>query len=211
MKNIVIIGAGGFGREVKWFIDEINGVNKQWNFIGFVDDNLPKGTVINDSNVIGDVAWLHEQNLNVVCAIADPIIKKRVLERLTDSKNSYPVLIHPDVRVSKFVNIGEGTIICPGCIITVNIKIGKHVILDYDSTVGHDAIIGDFSTILPGVSISGHVNIEELVSVGTGAKIIQGLRIGKNTIIGAGAIVTKDIPQNVVAVGVPAKPIKIRE
>ena len=115
MKNIVIIGAGGFGREVKWFIDEINGVNKQWNFIGFVDDNLPKGTVINDSNVIGDVAWLHEQNLNVVCAIADPIIKKRVLERLTDSKNSYPVLIHPDVRVSKFVNIGEGTIICPGC------------------------------------------------------------------------------------------------
>lgn len=211
MKDIVIIGAGGFGREVKWLIDEINEVSKQWNFLGFIDDNLNKGTIVNDSIVIGDLAWLHEQNLNVVCAIGDPNVKKRVLDQLTNSENKYPVLIHPDVRMSKFIDIGEGTIICSGCILTVNIKIGKHVIINLDSTVGHDATIGDFSTILPSVNISGHVNIEELVSIGTGAKIIQELRVGRNTIIGAGAIVTKDIPQNVVAVGMPAKPIKTRE
>jgi sugar O-acyltransferase (sialic acid O-acetyltransferase NeuD family) len=211
MKNIVIIGAGGFGREVKWLIDEINEVGRQWNFLGFIDDNLSKGTIVNDSIVIGDLAWLNEQNLNVVCAIGDPNVKKRVLDQLTNSDNKYPVLIHPDVRMSKFIDIGEGTIICSGCILTVNIKIGKHVIINLDSTVGHDAIIGDYSTILPSVNISGHVNIEELVSVGTGAKIIQELSIGRNTIIGAGAIVTKDIPKNVVAVGIPAKPIKTRE
>ena len=211
MKDIVIIGAGGFGREVKWLIDEINEVNRQWNFLGFIDDNLNKGTIVNDSIVIGDLAWLHERNLNVVCAIGDPNVKKTVLDQLTNSENKYPVLIHPDVRMSKFIDIGEGTIICSGCILTVNIKIGKHVIINLDSTVGHDATIGDFSTILPSVNISGHVNIEELVSIGTGAKIIQELRVGRNTIIGAGAIVTKDIPQNVVAVGMPAKPIKTRE
>lgn len=211
MKDIVIIGAGGFGREVKWLIDEINEVSRQWNFLGFIDDNLNKGTIVNDSIVIGNLAWLQKQNLNVVCAIGDPNVKKRVLGQLTNSENKYPVLIHPDVRMSKLIDIGEGTIICSGCILTVNINIGKHVIINLDSTVGHDATIGDFSTILPSVNISGHVNIEELVSVGTGAKIIQELRIGRNTIIGAGAIVTKDIPQNVVAVGMPAKPIKTRE
>jgi len=211
MKDIVIIGAGGFGREVKWLIDEINEVSRQWNFLGFIDDNLNKGTIVNDSIVIGNLAWLQKQNLNVVCAIGDPNVKKRVLSQLTNSENKYPVLIHPDVRMSKLIDIGEGTIICSGCILTVNINIGKHVIINLDSTVGHDATIGDFSTILPSVNISGHVNIEELVSVGTGAKIIQELRIGRNTIIGAGAIVTKDIPQNVVAVGMPAKPIKTRE
>ena len=211
MKDIVIIGAGGFGREVKWLIDEINEVSRQWNFLGFIDDNLNKGTIVNDSIVIGNLAWLQKQNLNVVCAIGDPNVKKRVLSQLTNSENKYPVLIHPDVRMSKLIDIGEGTIICSGCILTVNINIGKHVIINLDSTVGHDATISDFSTILPSVNISGHVNIEELVSVGTGAKIIQELRIGRNTIIGAGAIVTKDIPQNVVAVGMPAKPIKTRE
>ena len=211
MKDIVIVGAGGFGREVKWLIDEINELGIQWNFLGFIDDNLSKGTTVNDSLVIGDIKWLNEQSLNVVCAIGDPNVKKRVIEQLTNSDNKYPVLIHPDVRMSKFIDIGEGTIICSGCILTVNINIGKHVIINLDSTVGHDATIGDFSTILPSVNVSGHVNIEELVSVGTGAKIIQELRIGRNTIIGAGAIVTKDIPQNVVAVGMPAKPIKTRE
>ena len=211
MKDIVIIGAGGFGREVKWLIDEINEVSKQWNFLGFIDDNMERGTKINDSIVIGDLKWLNKQSVNVICAIADPIVKKRVLDQLTESNNIYPILIHPDVRMSRFVDIGEGSIICSGCILTVNIKVGKHVIINLDSTIGHDAFIGDYSTILPSVNISGYVNIEEMVSVGTGAKIIQELRVGRNTIIGAGAIVTKDIPQNVVAVGMPAKPIKTRE
>ena len=211
MDKIVIIGAGGFGREVHWLIEEINKQNRNWDFLGYVDDHIPVGTILNGYPVLGSIEWLNSQAFNVVCAIGDPNIKKSVLNKLSNSNNKFPILIHPDVRISNYVDIGEGSIICSGCIITVNIKIGKHVIINLDSTVGHDAIIMDYSTILPSVNISGHVTINERVSVGTGAKIIQGLSIGENTIIGAGAIVTKDIPANVVAVGMPAKAIKTRE
>lgn len=211
MQNIIIIGAGGFGREVQWLIEEINNVENKWNFLGYVDDNLDVGTIINGFPILGNVEWLNQQSLNVVCAIADPIIKKRIINQLNQSKNNYPILVHPDVRMSKYLEIGEGTIICAGSILTVNIKIGKHVIINVDSTVGHDAIISDFVTILPSANISGHVNLGEAVSVGTGTKIIQNLSIGKNCIIGAGAVVINDIPENVVAVGIPAKVIKSRE
>ena len=210
MKDIVIIGAGGFGREVHWLIEEINSQSPTWNFLGYVDEGLDVGTQVGKSEVIGDLTWLKNQSLNVVCAIGDPLTKRNVLSKIEESTNQYPTLIHPDVRYSDQVTIGEGCIICSGSILTVDIKIGKHVIINLDSTVGHDATIGNYSTILPSVNVSGNVIINECVSVGTGAKIIQQLSIGKNTIIGAGAIVTKDIPENVVAVGMPAKVIKER-
>lgn len=144
----------------------------------------------------------------MVNAIGDPIIKKKVANRLDGSKNKYPVLIHPSVICSDKVSFGEGTIVCAGNIITVDIEIGKHVIINLDCTIGHDASIGDYSTILPSVNISGFVKTGECVSVGTGTAIIQGISIGVNTVIGAGAVVVKDIPANCTAVGSPAKPIK---
>lgn len=211
MKDIVIIGAGGFGREVLWLIQDINKITPKWNILGFVDDLHPTNEQINGYPVIGNIEWLKTQNINVICAIGDPITKKKVLNKVANSENKYPVLIHPSVICSILNTVGEGSIICAGSILTVNITVGKHVIINLDCTVGHDAIIGDYSTILPSVNISGHATIENCVSIGTGSKIIQGVNIGKNTIIGAGAVVTKDIPENVVAVGIPAKSIKTRE
>lgn len=212
MKDIVIIGAGGFGREVAWLIEDINKTSTEWNLVGFVDDNDSiQGTEINGYNVIGNVEWLKHQEFYVVNAIGDPIIKKKVMKILEDSKNTYPVLIHPSVICSDRVVIGEGAIICAGNIITVNIKIGKHAIINLDCTIGHDADVGEYTTVLPSVNVSGFVKIEECVSVGTGSAIIQGVSIGKNTIIGAGAVVVKDLPANCTAVGAPAKPIKFHE
>ena len=212
MKDIVIIGAGGFGREVAWLIEDINKKNMEWNLVGFVDDNKTiQGTEVNGYRVVGDIDWLKDQELFVVNAIGDPIIKKKVMDRLDGSKNQYPVLIHPSVIYSESVNFGEGSIICAGNIITVNIEIGKHVIINLDCTIGHDANIGDYSTVLPSVNISGFVKTEECVSVGTGSAIIQGVNIGRNTVIGAGAVVVKDLPANCTAVGSPAKPIKFHE
>ncbi len=212
MKDIVIIGAGGFGREVAWLIEDINKNKIEWNLIGFVDENPEiKGNSINNYKVLGDIEWLREQECYAVCAIGDPRTKKNILKRLKDSKVKYPTLIHPSVIMSDSVEIDEGTIICAGNIVTVNINIGKHVIINLDSTVGHDVNIGDYSTVLPSVNISGAVNIEECVSIGTGTQIIQGINIGKNSIIGAGAVVAKDLPANCTAVGLPARPIKYHE
>lgn len=212
MKDIVIIGAGGFGREVAWLIEDINKVNNEWNIVGFVDDNKSiQGTEINGYKVVGDIDWLEKQEVFVVNAIGDPVIKKKVMDKLDGSKNKYPVLIHPSVICSDRVSFGEGSIICAGNIITVNVEIGKHVIINLDCTIGHDANIGDYSTVLPSVNVSGFVKTEECVSVGTGSAVIQGVNIGRNAVVGAGAVVVKDLPANCTAVGSPAKPIKFHE
>jgi sugar O-acyltransferase (sialic acid O-acetyltransferase NeuD family) len=212
MKDVVIIGAGGFGREVTWLIEDINKVKKEWNIIGFVDDDENiHGTEINGYKVVGNIDWLKKQELNVVNAIGEPLVKKKVIESLKGSKNIYPVLIHPSVIYSNKVSFGEGSIVCAGNIITVNIEIGKHVTINLDCTIGHDAVLGNYTTVLPSVNVSGFVRTEECVNIGTGSAVIQGVTIGANTIIGAGAVVVRDLPSNCTAVGSPAKPIKYHE
>jgi sugar O-acyltransferase (sialic acid O-acetyltransferase NeuD family) len=211
MDKIVIIGAGGFGREVHWMIEELNRNQWKWDFLGYIDDNIPVGTIINGYPVIGNVEWLSDKKLNVVCAIAEPNSKKNVIEKLYLTSNLFPILIHPNVSISRFVDIGEGSIICSGAILTVNIKIGKYVLINVNSTIGHDSIIQDYSTILPSASISGNVILNERVIIGTGARILQGLIIGENSFIGAGAVVTKNVPNNVISLGIPAKTLKTRD
>lgn len=212
MKDIVIVGAGGFGREVAWLIEEINEKSEEWNIVGFVDDDTSiQGTLINGYPVVGNIEWLQTKAYYVVFAIGNPLIKRELVLKLKNSQNKYPTLIHPSVRMSRYVEIGEGNIICAGNILTVNISIGDHVIVNLDCTIGHDAVIKDYVTILPSVNISGYVVLEECVNVGTGTAIIQGKKIGKNTVLGASAVVVKDLPSNCTAVGSPAKPIKFHE
>lgn len=212
MKDIAIYGAGGFGREVVCLIEAINKDTPTWNLIGFFDDNIIKGTIINDIPVLGgeeDICnWSKE--LYLVLAIGSPEIKKNIFTRISNPKIFYPTLIHPSALLGncKFIEIGKGCIICAGVILTVNIEVGDFVIFNLDCTVGHDSVIGSYSSFMPTVNISGEVTIGEEVYIGTGAKIINQLSIGEKVIIGAGAVVAKSLPSCCTAVGIPAKPIK---
>jgi sugar O-acyltransferase (sialic acid O-acetyltransferase NeuD family) len=212
MKQIAIFGSGGFGREVAMLIELINKVAQQWELIGFYDDRIKKGEIINDYPVLGGIEDLNRisYSLAIVIAIGDPIIKRKVRHSIVNTNLFYPSLIHPNVITGnrEFLSIGEGCIIGPGTVLTVNITIGKHVILSLYCTVGHDTIINDYASVMPGVNISGEVLIDECVYIGTGAKIINQLTIGKETIVAAGAVVAKSLPANCTAVGIPAKPIK---
>lgn len=213
MKKIVIVGAGGFGREVKIIIDAINEIKKEYNLLGFYDDNENKNKIINGIPVLGTVNDLKKykgDEINVVISIGNPVFKRKIINELIENDNlSYPSIIHPKASVScDDVVLGKGNIICEGVIITCNIEIDDFVILNLNCTVGHDTRIMSFSSFMPAVNISGEVLINENVYVGTGAKIINQLSIGENTVIGAGAVVSKTIPANCTAVGVPAKPIK---
>lgn len=212
--KIAIIGAGGFGREVKMLIDQINDAEKKYEFIGFFDDAFEKNLIINGFPVLGSIDDINslEHELALVVAIGDPKAKRILLNRITNKSVIFPTLIHPNVFVGKDgVSIGKGCIICCSNVITINVIIGDFVILNLMCTVGHDTVIANFSSFMPSVNISGEVNIREGVYVGTGAKIINQLEIGENTIIGAGAVVYKSIPANCTAVGIPAKPIKYHE
>jgi len=215
MKKISIFGAGGFGREVAVLIEQINEVKKEWEFIGFWDDNKDLKPIINDYPNLGGLEQLNnykDGELYIVCAVAEPNIKEKIISNITNSNIKFATLIHPNAIIGnrKFVSIGKGTIIGAGNIITANIEIGKHVILNLACTVGHDTIIEDYCSFMPTVNISGEVLIKKNVYVGTGAKIINLLEIGENTTVGAGAVVAKSLPANCVAVGVPAKPIKTK-
>ena len=211
MKDIVIIGAGGFGREVKTLIDAINLNKPLYRFKGYYDDGFEKGVMINGFEVLGGVSELNEMALPVcvVIAIGAPKTKRNVVERLTNENLTFPSLIHPSVIKSEdFISIGKGCLICAGNILTCNIDIEDFVILNLMCTVGHDTIIKKYSSFMPSVNISGEVIIQEGVYVGTGARIINQLEVGENTIIGAGAVVSKSLPSNCTAVGIPAKVIK---
>lgn len=212
MNDLIIIGASGFGREVAWLVERINKKCKEWNLIGFIDDNISiQENVINGYRVLGTTNNIKDYpEAYYVCAIGSSKVRSMIIEKVTQENPNirFATLIDPTVEMSDLVEIGEGTIICAHTIITVNISIGKHVIINLDCTIGHDAVLKDFVTLYPSVNVSGASNIGKAVEMGTGMQIIQGKSIGDNSIIGAGAIVIRDIPERCTAVGNPARPIK---
>ena len=211
MKKIAIIGAGGFGREVKMLIDQINAVSPKYIFIGYYDDGKEKGNLINGFPVLGKVSELNtiSEAISVVLALGNPAHKKNVITLIQNQNITFETLIHPSVLIGDdAVSIGKGSIICAGSILTCNISIKDFVTINLACTIGHDSVLENYTSLMPTVNVSGEVILEEAVYVGTGAKIINQVSVGKNTTIGAGAVVSKSLPENCTAVGIPAKPIK---
>ena len=212
MKDLIIFGASGFGREVAWAVERINKVTPTWNLLGFMDDDDDiQGFEINGYKVLGKTADVgNYPDAYFVVAVGASRTREKIVSGMKDVNPvvKFGTVIDPSVEMSDLVNIGEGTIICAHTIITVNIEIGSHVIINLDCTIGHDAILKDFVTLYPSVNISGITNIGQAVELGTGMQIIQGKSVGEYSIVGAGAVVIKDIPEKCTAVGNPAKPIK---
>jgi len=213
MKKIAIVGSGGFAREVLTLINDINKQSPIYEFIGFVDTD--KSKKIHSYPIIGsddDVNMITEP-LSLVIAVGEPELKKKIRNKYTNPFIDFPTLIHPSVIIGDkdSITIGEGCIICAGCIITTDIIIDNFVTFNLMCTVGHDTTINSYSSFMPSVNISGEVKINEGVYVGTGAKIINQLEIGEQTTVGAGAVVAKELPAKCTAVGVPAKIIKYHE
>lgn len=214
MKSVVIIGAGGFGMEVLEIFKAQNAVSEVWNILGFIDDNRElHNKILNGYPVLGGLEWLkinNKDNMGCVCAIGSCETRKKVAEKLHKMGVDFYNAIHPSVIMSGFVELGHDVIICAGSILTVNIRIEDHVHINLNCTVGHDVTIGKYCTISPIVAISGRDHFGEGIFVGTGASFLHGVSVGSWSTIGAGAVVTDDIPENVVAVGVPARVIKTK-
>ncbi|MBC2741993.1 MAG: acetyltransferase [Desulfosarcina sp.] len=216
MNNIAIYGAGGFGREVAWLGEICGGDKGGETIVCFIDDDdQSHGRMINGIPVMGlDAARQAFPHASLVGAVGSPIVRQKLMEKAAAAGFTFETLIHPNVERSRRIDIGEGTVICAGCILTTNIVIQKQVQLNLHCTIGHDVVMEDYVTLAPGVHVSGYVHIGKRVYVGTGAVFINGkenapLMIGDDVIIGAGACVTKSIPAGVWG-GVPAKKLRTK-
>lgn len=206
-KTICIIGTGGFAREVFCYVIDVLKTKYQdidYSKICFLDkDELCNGEKIMGVNVIPESSFDPEKYV-VLVGIGDPKIRKKVVEKMP--KNTvYATLIHPNAIVSDWVEIGEGSIITPGVIITCNIKMGKQTQLNLFTTIGHDCELGDYFTTAPSVNISGNCIFDECVYFGTNSAVRQGVSICNNVTIGMGGVVVKNINEPGVYIGNPLK------
>lgn len=212
MKDLIIIGLGGLGRETVWTVERINAVKPEWNILGFLDDDKTlQNQIVCGYRVLDTTdAVVKYPDAYFVCAIGHAQTRKAVVEKIKKTADvKFANIIDPASTLDKNVKIGDGCIICANTYITVNIKMGSHVYIGGNATVGHDAVIGDFVTLYPSANLSGNTVVCDGCELGTGSQIIQGLTIGSDTIIGAGSVVVRDLPADCTAVGVPSKPIKM--
>jgi len=214
MKPLVIYGAGGFAREVLELVRDINSAANEWEIVGFLSDDADSwGKVLNDLPILGGEAALdaHPAGINVVLGVGNPTTKRKLTERLRVRRVSWPSLRHPNVVMSARVSIGFGVVITAGNILTTDIRLDDFAMINLACTIGHDCVIGRYSTISPGVNVSGNVHVGEGCDIGTGSSFVQGVTLGEWSVLGAGAVVSKNLPANCTAVGVPARAIKERE
>ena len=212
MNNIVIVGAGGFGRDTKTVIDAINSIENKYNLLGYYDDGKLPNTPINNLKVLGSIKDLAQTNdkLQVAIAIANPYIREKIANELVKNTNlTFPNIIHPNnLPLADFTTLGIGNIVCGFVGISCNVNFSNFCIVNTLCSIGHDTKLNDFVSIMPGVNVSGEVVLHKNVYLGVGATVINQVTIHKNVTVGAGAVVVNNITQPITVVGVPAKELK---
>lgn len=208
MTTLAIVGAGGFGREVLAIARAQRGGG--WRDVVFFDDDtsrpgdpriqrlaVPLGGTVDD--------LLGRSRMDVVIAIGDPVTRKAIAIRIHQAGHAFPTLRHPDSTLAPDVELSPGTVVCPGARISTGVSLGVHLHVDQNATVGHDCVIGDFVRLNPSACISGEVSIEQECLVGANATVLPRLSLGQGSLVGAGAVVTRGVPDSTTVLGVPAR------
>jgi len=211
--QLLIFGAGGFGREVAAWAHRAQWQGRGFEVVALIDDNAASPE-LNGHEVLS-LAQAAERHpaAGVLVTVGSPQLRERLIAKAAQAGlRPAPPVIHPTVEYDhEYVSFAEGVVVCAGSILTVNIDVQAHVQINLDCTVGHDAVLGAYSTLSPGVHISGNVTLEPRAFFGTGAVTVNGhpgrpLVVGADSVVGAGAVVTKDVAAAVTVTGVPARP-----
>lgn len=206
MNNLVILGAGGFAREVYYYINDcMNAMCMPWSTRVHFYDDVTDILSLKTHNVIKAFTDEHaEREFKFLIGVGNPVVKKVLVEKaLRAGLTAAPALVHPNAIVHG--RVGDGSVICPNVVVTSDVLVGKYVTLNLNSTIGHDANIGDFTNISPGAHISGNCSIGEGVDIGTGAVLREKIVVKDGIVIGAAACVVANCLEKGVYVGVPAK------
>lgn len=209
-KDLIIIGAAQDGRIAAELVEDIG---KEWNLLGFLDDDPAKqGIEMNGFPVLGKITdAVKYRNCYFVIMLGSPknyFTKKRILTKLGIAMENYATLIHPNASVSRYTDIGKGTVIMSEVAIMPNCKIGNHVWILPQVYIGNDTEIGDYTIMTESVTHAGEGVVKEGVYIGLNSSIIENITIGEWSLIGMGSVVIRDVPPYSVVVGNPARVIK---
>jgi len=210
--RVVVVGASGFGRECLDVLEAMAAAGAPVEVAGVVDD---APSAVNRERLaeravpyLGTVEqWLAggEPARRYTLGIGSPGVREGLVARIEAAGASPFTAIHPSATFGARVVLGEGLVVCAGVAVSTNVHLGRHVHLNPNATIGHDAVLGDFVSVNPGAVVSGEVTVGEGTLVGASATILQGLTVGGRVVVGAGSVVTRDVPCTVVTKGVPAR------
>ena len=214
MYNIVVIGSSGHARVI---IDAIERENR-FRIAGIIDTFKPVGYSCLGYQVLGDELHLpdviRERDIHGgIIAIGDNWVRHEVADRIRSTAPGFAFItaIHPSAQVARSARVGAGTVVMPGAIISANADVGEFCIVNTKASIDHDGAMGAFSSFAPGVTAGGEVTIKPFAAVLLGANIIHSISIGEHSVVGAGSLVLRDVPDRVVAYGLPARVIRTRQ
>lgn len=205
-RRLIIAGAGGFGRGVLGWLRSSPRFKMENDIssIAFIDDGMPRFEI--DAPIVSKISeFVPRRNDLVLCAVGNPEIRKKIVAKLQKQKVNFGSFVDDRAVIGPNVQIGVGSIVCPGTVISADARLEDHVHVNFNCSVGHDTVVGEFSTLSPSVNLMGEVVIGNEVFFGGSAAVLPRLRIGSASTIGALTLITKDIPSGVTVKGVPGK------
>jgi sugar O-acyltransferase (sialic acid O-acetyltransferase NeuD family) len=206
MKRLIIVGAGGFGRELYAWAGQHPDCGGAWELAGFLDDNPDALAAFGRFAPVHTLAGHKPSADNVYLAgLGMPLLKEKLVAPLIAAGAEFLTFIHPQALVGARVKLGKGVVVCPGAILSVDIYIGDFAMVNLNCTIGHDASLGPWTSLSAQCDITGHVRVADRVFMGSRASVIPEKSVGSRSIVGAGAVVVRDVPPGVTVVGIPAR------